>query len=883
MNFYIIDGSALIYRAYYAFLKNPLTNSKGDNVAAVYGFANSILKIWNELKPDLFVITFDLKEKTFRHLKYPEYKANRSSMPEDLVQQLPLIFDFVEKTDIKKLSQAGFEADDIIGTLAKKAQNYQDVNTFIVSGDKDFMQLLGDKTFIYNIRALSKKEETKIFDTKYVIKKFGVTYNAFRDYLALVGDSSDNIPGVKGVGHKTAQKLIHNYENLENIYNNLSLIKPDSLRKKLETDKENAFLSKELVTIDTNMNITFNVEEYSYPDILPDPLLKWVEENEFYSLKKYFVKSKDLQREIIQKKQLGDEVEKIKTKYVQTQDDIRSFFKDCNDSDTFAISTYNNDEFLFISNKNNSLSLKLKDLDTKSIKTLTAVFANTNYRFLSFDIKKLISLLHSHFIILKENYFDISIAEFLLDPDNKNSLDINILVKYFSEVDLKYFTNEQVKDTDKMIGKNYLMLSLCSMLETRLIERKMLSLYLDIELPLIYVLACMEKDGVFIDIAYLEKLKDKFSTEIETLRHEILSYCGIDFNINSTQQLGEVLFDKLEIHIASGVKKVKKTKTGYSTSSDTLEQYLPLPVIKAILRYRQLTKLNSTYVESLINLQNPLTKRIHTSYNQTKTVTGRLSSTSPNLQNIPIRTEEGSLIRKVFIAPKNNFLISFDYSQIELRILAHLSGDPMMIEAFEANMDIHAITASQIFNVEMEEVTKEQRSQAKAVNFGVVYGMGAYKLSKNTNISFQEAASFIKEYFVIYNGVKCYINDQISIARKTEMVKTLFGRVRYLTDINSSSPAKRVLAEHMAINSPIQGTAADLIKLAMIRIQQEIIKYNYQSKMLMQVHDELIFEVVENEQEKLIKLVKYSMENAFLLRVPLSVNVGVGLNWLEAH
>lgn len=893
---FLIDGSALAYRSYFAFINNPLTNKKGIPTSAVYGFTTTLLRLLEKENPQYLAVVFDSSEKTFRHEEFPEYKATREKMPDDMAEQLPYIQKIVEAMRIPYLMLPTYEADDIIGTLALKATQ-KGIEVSLVSGDKDFMQLLSPKVHMYNMK---KGGLVEVLDESAPEKKWGVLPAQVIDLFALMGDNSDNVPGVPGVGEKTAGKLIQQFGSLESIYKKLNEVKPEKLKEKLKENEEQAELCKRLVTIQTNVPIPVDVTELKTNSFDIPRLRKLYEELDFHSLIAKLGKNAEATR-----------TDQKKEKYilVKTEKALKELTQKLQKSSCFALDTettslnpldaklvglsfsLSEGEAFFVSLGKNGLSENIV------WKYLKKILENPKQEKGGQNIKYDRAVLQSAGIMLKGIVFDTMIESYLLDPETRqHNLDA---------MALKYFGIEKIR-TEELIGKGKDQISMAevnldqlshyacedaditlrihNLLAPQLEHKELNSLYRQVEIPLIEVLGDMERLGIKLEIKNLKNLSKEISKRLIELEKSIHKTAGEPFNVNSPKQLGPILFEKLKIQEKVGIKRIKKTKTGYATDQQTLENYAAHPIVASILEYRNLSKLKSTYADSLPELIHPKTKRIHTSFNQTITATGRLSSSDPNLQNIPIRTDLGLEIRKAFVAGEKGWkLISADYSQIELRILAHLAQDKNLIETFKKNEDVHSRTASLIFNVSQNKITPELRGRAKAINFGVIYGMGPQRLSRETGISLEEAKDFINAYFEKYSQIRKFIDSQLSFAKEHEYVTTLLGRRRRLQDINSSNPRLVSNAERIAVNTPIQGSAADLIKVAMIRIYQILKKKNFKAKLLLQVHDELVLEAPEEEVKTVSTIVKKEMENAIQLCVPIAVDVGIGNNWAEAH
>jgi len=926
---FLIDGNAIAYRAYYAFIQRPLMNSKGENTSAIFGFVTFLNRILTQESPDYIAVVFDTGAPTFRHKAYKEYKATRQRMPEDMISQLTTIKDIVKAYRIPALEMDGYEADDIIGTLAKRAER-EKVLTFLVSSDKDFMQLVSERTKMY--KPGRQGNEIEIVDIDGVKQKFGVPPEKVVDVLGLVGDTSDNVPGVPGVGEKTAIPLVQKYGTIENIYKNIRKIEQEGVRKKLEANKDKAIMSKGLVTIETDvpLNVDFHTLQAAEKDV--PALVKFFEDLEFKSLVQSLKKS-----EGIKAKGKAEEVEfpppeiklvdmhKDKHVYKLITDTkelkhlcsrlrkSKEFVFDTETTSTDALSaelvgisfclkpreaffvsvrpkTEADQAELFTQKKAAASQSKGIDVD-EVVRNLKPLLENQDPRKIGHNIKYDMLVLSQHDIWPQGLAFDSMIASYILRADGRHNLDAlareHLQYKTVSFTDLvgsgkeqKHIREVPLEDlSDYSCEDSDITLRLYQTLSGKLEQQGMLDLCETMEFPLISVLGKMEKAGVAIDIDHLRNMSKELERQLDTLTREIHKLAGEPFNINSTQQLGDVLFNKLKLPTA------RKTKTGYSTDVGVLETLRnEHPIVEHLLEYRQLSKLKSTYVDALPALINPRTGRVHTSFNQTIAATGRLSSSDPNLQNIPIRTEIGRSIREAFVPGEgDSLMMSADYSQIELRVMAHISGDEGLSEAFRNKEDIHTTTAAKVFGVAHEEVSREMRRKAKEVNFGIMYGIGPFGLSTRLEITQTEAKEIIARYFERFPKVKQYINDTIGAARERGYVETLLGRRRYLPDLNSHNNNLRQNAERQAINMPIQGTAADMIKLAMINIDRSFAKARLKTLMILQVHDELVFELKRDEEEKVRSLVTKHMQESLKLNVPIEVEIGVGKNWLEAH
>jgi len=914
---FLIDAYALIFRGYYAFIKNPRINSKGLDTSAILGFTNSLFDVIKRENPEYIAVCFDKGGSQDRLKIFSEYKANRDETPEGIKIAVPYIEKILNALGICIMVKEGYEADDIIGTLAKQAKK-ANFETFMVTPDKDFAQLVNDQTFMYKPLFGGGYETWGIEEVK---NKFEINDPIqVIDFLAMKGDSVDNIPGLPGVGDKTAKKFLKEYGSIENLLSNTDKIK-GKLREKVEANSEAGLLSKKLATIITDVPVDFDAKKFKLSLDNPEKLLEIFAELEFRRLAENFnkifhnkiQKVKDPVKEItVEKKSftaghgqfsLFDQEEKNvnenSSKRV-SKDQVTHIFQIIDSKvsanlfldklmkqrsvaysllldDTNPLES-NLTGISFCWNKNKTYFLDILSLnliDKKILQKIKLFYENSAIEKISENLKYDIKSFSKYNILIKGEIFDTTLAHYLINPD------INHSTKIISENYLNYSLISGENEINNLSDITNIIFQLKGLLEKELRQNKHISLYKEIEIPVLKVLASMEIEGINLDVAYLNKLSKKTDKEIEKTKKIIYSESKEEFNISSPKQLGEVLFDKMKI-----ISNPKKTKTGqYSTSEDVLS-YLAKDndFVKHILEYRSLTKLQNTYINALPNEVLKNTGKIHTEYMQTVAATGRLSSINPNLQNIPIRTSRGKEIRRAFISRNKDFVIlSADYSQIELRIIAALSNEENMINAFNDNEDIHSSTAATVFNTKIENVTKSQRTNAKTVNFGIIYGVSAFGLSNQTNLSRKESKELIETYYNKYPKLKEYIAEQIAFARDKGYVETLLGRRRYLKDINSSNAVVRGGAERNAINAPIQGSAADIIKIAMINIQSKLINNEYKSKMLLQVHDELVFDVYKPELNNIISLVKEEMENAFSLKVPLDIDMNYGENWLEAH
>lgn len=929
---FLLDAYALIFRGYYAFIKNPRINSKGMNTSAIMGFMNSLLDVIRREKPDHLAVAFDKGGSDYRYEMFQEYKANRDETPEAISIAVPYIQALLKAMHIPIIEKSGFEADDLIGTLAKKAEK-EGFQVFMVTPDKDFAQLVSENIFMYKPARMGN--DIEIWGVKEVLEKFEITNpSQVIDFLAMMGDAVDNIPGLPGVGEKTAKKYLQEFGTLENLLDNTHLLK-GAIKDKIEANKDKGILSKKLATILLDCPVEFVDKEFelSVPDF--EKTFEIFDELEFRQLKTSFQK-------LFNASSTPESTQENKPKAVKSNPDQFSLFGEevvesipsnfnnlantnhfyqlvqgdfalkllmqnlmqqsqvCIDTETTGLDTMQAElvgiAFSYQANAGFYVPIP-EDLDLANaiLTQLKPFFENENIEKIGQNLKYDIKILANYGIVIKGKLFDTMIAHYLINPDMRHNMDVlsETYLQYapqsietligkkgknqasMRDVALEDIKEYAVEDTD-------VTLQLRNHFEPILKETDTLKLFETLEAPLVPVLAAMEREGINIDVDFLKSLSGELSLDVKKLETKIYETAGHSFNLASPKQLGEILFDKLQI----GGAKQKKTKTGQYATGEEVLTYLAKdnPIVQDILEWRQLIKLQNTYVDALPLQVNAKTGRIHTDYLQTVASTGRLSSNNPNLQNIPIRTERGRLIRKAFV-PKNSdyTLLSADYSQIELRIIAALSEEENMITAFQNKEDIHKSTASKVFNIPLEEVTKEQRSHAKTVNFGIIYGVSAFGLSNQTSLTRQESAELITQYYKTYPKLKSYMENQLSLAREHGFVQTVLGRRRYLPDVNSSNQVVRGAAERNAINAPIQGSAADVIKIAMINIHHKLIEGNFKTKMLLQVHDELVFDVYKPELETIKTLVKTEMESAYSFQVPLEVDMGTGDNWLEAH
>lgn len=873
----IIDGNSIINRAFYALPE--MSNKEGLKTNAIYGFTNMLLKIIDTYNPTHISVAFDRKAPTFRHIEFKEYKAGRKKMPDELREQFEPLKDLLDKFNIHRLEIDGYEADDIIGTVSKIAED-NGFKVYIVTGDKDAIQLASNKT----TTLITKKGvgEVEEYDYDSVIEKYEMTPTQFIDLKGLMGDKSDNIPGVPGIGEKTGIKLIKEFSSIEGIFDNIDSIK-GSTKKKLEENKELAIMSKKLATIIRDVPVEFNLEELEYGNYNTKDILDVFKYLGFTSLIPR-IGNLDESEEIVNEANV--EISKL--------EDIDEFINKVKENNELIIKTVTREgnildkriKYIFLSVDGK----KIYYVEENSIHKLEYIFTSNEIKKLGYNLKDDYIALKPYGIKLENIYFDITIAEYLIDSMSSTSYEC-------SAIAMKYLT-KKVKTKEELLGKGVkakkyqdlsfeelsshisqiidTVKSVMPIMEENLKESNMDGLLYHVEMPLVEVLADMEYEGVKVDKEKLNELGSQFKEIIKKLESEIYKISGEEFNINSPKQLGVILFEKL------GLPVIKKTKTGYSTNAEVLDKLKDQsPIIDKIIEYRQIVKLNSTYVEGLLSIINPIDGRIHSSFNQTITTTGRISSTEPNLQNIPVKLEMGRNIRKVFISDKECKLVDADYSQVELRVLAHMSQDETMIDAFKHNEDIHTKTASQVFNVSMDEVTSKQRSDAKAVNFGIVYGKSDFGLSEDLNIPVKQAKEYIENYFNKYNKIKEFMDNIIDDASSNGYVTTILNRRRYIPEIKSSNFMLRNAGKRAAMNAPIQGSAADIIKIAMINVYKKLEENNLKSKLILQVHDELIVEAIDSEIDIVKKIVKDEMENAVCLDVNLDVDLNIGDSWYD--
>ena len=874
----IIDGNSIINRAFYAL--PDMSNSEGLKTNAIFGFVRMMFKIIEDYQPTHMSVAFDKKAPTFRHKQYADYKAGRKKMPDELAQQLQPLKDLLDKFNINRLELEGYEADDLIGTVARLGEE-NDFKVYIVTGDKDAIQLASHKT----TTLITKKGVGEVEEYNYdsVLERYEMTPTQFIDLKGLMGDKSDNIPGVPGVGEKTGIKLLKQYSTIENLIEHTDELK-GSIKKKIEENKELALMSKELATIITNVPIEVKLEDLAYGDYNKDDVVEKFKEFGFTSL---ITKLLDIEGgETTIKEEIDLKIEHL--------DNVEDFIKKAEENKKVIIDVIGKEGnildkrvlYVFLSLDGNEIYYVNED-ELPQIKTL---LSNPEIKKHGYDLKEDYILLKPYEIELNSMDFDITIAEYLIDSKSSTSYEC-------SAIAMKYLTRK-IKSKEDLLGKGAkakkfdeidfdelsaytadiinTIACVYPKMEEKLKETEMDGLFYHVEMPLVEVLGSMEYIGMKVDKDQLNELKEKFTTIINELENEIFELAGEPFNINSPKQLGVILFEKL------GLPVIKKTKTGYSTNAEVLEKLRDKhEIIDKITDYRQIVKLNSTYVEGLLKIINPKTGRIHSSFNQTITTTGRISSTEPNMQNIPVKTEMGRDIRKVFVADDNCKLVDADYSQVELRVLAHMSGDENMIDAFKHGEDIHSKTASQIFDVDIKDVTSKQRIEAKAINFGIIYGKTDFGLSQDLNIPVATAKAYIDSYFNKYPKIKEFMDEAVESATETGYATTILNRRRYIPEIKASNFIVRNQGKRFAMNAPIQGSAADIIKVAMVNVYNKLKENNMKSKLILQVHDELIVEAVDEELEMAEKIVREEMENAQSMDVKLDVDLNTGDSWYE--
>ena len=939
---FLLDAYALIFRGYYAFIKNPRINSKGMDTSAIMGFMNSLMDVIKREKPDHLAVAFDNGGSQLRNDIFPEYKAHRDATPEAIKIAIPYIQDLLKAMHIPIIEVKGYEADDLIGTIAKQAEK-QNYKVFMVTPDKDFAQLVSENIFMYKPARMGNGIE--IWGIPEVLAKFEIERpDQVIDFLGMMGDTADNIPGLPGVGEVTAKKLLKEFGTMENLLANTDKLK-GKMKENIEANKEKGLLSKTLATILLDCPVVFDETDYelSTPDVEKTDAL--FNELEFRRMAEQFdaifkkggtattsstaddaklykkpqPKNED-QFDLFGSTIPDDTSEETRHQYYNTLENTAHSYQIiqgdlgtklllqnllgqssvCFDTETTGLDALHAElvgiSFSYEKGKGFYVPFPENQIEAQTlVEKFIPFFENENIEKIGQNLKYDLKILSNYNVTVKGKLFDTMIAHYLINPDMRHNMDIlsETYLKYSPQsiealIGKKGKNQKSMRDVELEEIKEYAVedadvtLQLKEIFTLELDKTGTKKLFEDIEIPLVKVLADMEKEGIRVDVDFLKSLSKTLDDDIKILEASIFETAGEKFNLASPKQLGDILFDKLKI----GGLKQKKTKTGQYATGEEILSYLAAenPIVKDILDWRQLVKLQNTYVEALPNQVDKITNRIHTDYMQTVAATGRLSSNNPNLQNIPIRTERGRQIRKAFVARDEDYtIVSADYSQIELRIIAALSGEENMIKAFQNHEDIHKSTASKVFNVPLEEVTREQRSHAKTVNFGIIYGVSAFGLSNQTSLSRSESAALIDAYYKTYPRLKSYIHEQVEFARENGYVQTILGRRRYLKDINSQNAIVRGGAERNAVNAPIQGSAADIIKIAMINIHEKLISENWKSKMLLQVHDELVFDVHNSELEKIKPMIKHEMENAFKLDVPLDVDLGAGKDWLAAH
>ncbi|MDP2278070.1 MAG: DNA polymerase I [Nitrospirota bacterium] len=887
MNLYLIDGNSYVYRAFYAI--KGLTNSKGFPTNAIYGFTTTLLKIIREKKPDGVAVFFDTPELTERHRIFKEYKAHRPETPGELVQQLPRIREMIDAFNISIFEMPGYEADDLIGTVAKEAAKKRST-VFIVTADKDMLQLVDENIKIYD------PVKDRILDDEYVKEKFGLEPERVPEFMALTGDAADNIPGIKGIGEKTAKELLTTFKGLDELLSHPEMIKKERLRRLVSENADIARLSKRLATIDIAVPMDFDLRDFRLkePDWLK--LLSLFSEFEFTSLKKLVPSVATAEKNyetVLSADKLKEIVSAIRNEFAF---DIEATGKDPMADSIVGISiSIGKETGYYVPLRHSYLGAPEQIGMKETLDILAPIFENPDIAKIGHNLKYDTMMLKQEGVIIKGRLYDTMLASYLINPNKPNhSLEdvafehLSRRKKTFAEVlnKKKSFADVFVEEATRYSAEDALLaFELKDILFEKLKEAELEGVYFDIEAPLIPVLSDMEEAGVKIDVDKLNDISKELERELDSTQRRIFFLSGEEFNINSPKQLAKVLFHSL------GLKPGKKTKTGFSTDVSVLEELaMSHELPREILNWRSLNKLKTTYVDALPVLINPKTGRVHTSFNQAATATGRLSSSNPNMQNIPIKGEWGKRIRETFIADKGNLLLSADYSQVELRILAHLSKDEVLVDAFSKGIDVHAKTASEIFGVTVDKVTDEMRRTAKTVNFGVIYGMSPFGLSAALSIPHEEAKKYIEKYFERHPGVKRYIEATLSEVRQKGYTVTLAGRRRPIPEIRSQNSNARAQAERLAVNSPIQGSAADIIKIAMINIREKLKeekltarRVESTTRMILQVHDELLFEAPESELNLVSDMIKREMEGAAKLLVPLRVDIGHGRNWAEAH
>ncbi|MFN0033313.1 MAG: DNA polymerase I [Flavobacteriales bacterium] len=920
---FLLDAYALIFRAYYAFIKNPRINSKGLNTSAMFGFTNVLLEILKNEKPSHLAVVFDPHDGNFREDDFVDYKANRDETPEDIKLAFPYLMRIIEAMNIAVYQISKYEADDVIGTLAKKAEQ-EGFTTYMMTSDKDYGQLVSDKIFVY--KPARGGGDAEVLGVKEVCERYGIErVEQLIDILGMMGDAVDNIPGIPGIGEKTATKLVQEFGSVEGLLANTDKLKGKQ-KENVENNKDLALLSKKLATIVLDAPCPWEEENLRVQEVNKEKVREVFEELEFRTLLKRVIGEgpapfEAKQGELFATEETESAAEKeaapktnLKTiadvehvyHLVQTDDEVNALVKTLNDASAFCFDTETSDiEPINADLVGMSFAVKPFEAwyiavpknsdDAKSLlEKFKSVFSDSKKELIGQNYKYDYKMLMKYGVEVKNKIFDTMVAHYLMNPDGKHGMDfLSEAYLSYTPVSIETLLGKKGKNQGSMADlepaaiKDYaaedadITLQLKEKFEPELNTGEIRKLFDEVEVPLIKVLADMEWEGVRVDENFLKDYSNLLAIDIEKYESEIHESAGEKFNVDSPKQLGPILFEKLKV-----TTEMKRTKTGqYSTDEATLSKYEHAhPIIGQVLNYRELRKLKSTYVDALPLMVNKITRRVHTNYMQTVAATGRLASNNPNLQNIPIRTPRGKEIRKAFIPrDENHTILSADYSQVELRIIASLSNDENMIEAFLAGEDIHKATAAKVFGVPIADVSKEMRSKAKAVNFGIIYGQGAFGLAQGLGIARSEAKEIIDSYFRQFNKLKSFQQLTIENARKTGYIETLLGRRRYLADINSANAVVRGYAERNAINAPIQGSAADIIKVAMINIHREFLKNNFKSKMIMQVHDELVFDVHKSEIEMVKPIIKHGMMGAVKMAVPLEVDMNTGGNWLEAH
>ena len=895
----VIDGNSILNRAFYGIMGSKiLMTADGTYTNAVYGFLAIMFKMMEEINPNYMVVAFDVKAPTKRHEMYKDYKGTRKGMPDELASQMPIIKEILKAMNIKVIEMAGYEADDILGTLSRYGES-KGLEVRLLTGDRDSFQLATDKTTIMLPRTKGGKTETEFFDRDKILETYGVEPLQMIEVKGLMGDSSDNIPGVPGIGEKTALTLIKTYGTIDELYKKLENDEATTVkgktREKLIENKELAYLSKTLGTINVEAPIEKNLEDYKVEEWNKPEVYKLFKELRFNRyIERFSLTAGDSQTENLQNEKF-----KFETKILEENEAEEIFKIVKKEKEFYYLSEIENcaNTELVIAKEIAKIYFYVKEKNTvyvadfkKFEKALKEIFEDTEILKISHDIKIDFILLKQQNVEAKNMMFDVKIAGYLLNATSgayKISDLTSLYINYDLDEHIDTKQNEQTslfdevekqKEYDELkASETYFLMQLKPVLEEKLKEINSYKLFEEIEMPTAEVLANMQYNGVYVDEKEILKFGNHLKKELEELRIDIYRQAGEEFNVNSTQQLGKILFEKL------GLTAGKKNKNGYATDVETLEKIREEhPIVSKILEYRKIMKLNSTYVEGLLPYIHEKTGRIHSYFHQTVTATGRLSSTDPNLQNIPTRTELGRKLRKVFKAQENKIFVDADYSQIELRVLAHMSKDEIMVEAFKTDQDIHTICASQVFKVPVEKVSKQLRSRAKAVNFGIVYGISDFGLAEQIDIKRKEAKEYIEQYLETYSGIKSFMSDIVEHAKEKGYVETEFGRRRYIPELASKNYMVRQFGQRAAMNTPIQGTAADIMKIAMIKVYNELKKRNLKSKIVLQIHDEILIETELSEKEEVYEILKQSMENAVQLSVPLKVEIEEGKSWYQA-